>query len=323
MFGLRKIMSTGGYVFVLSLLDISARIPCEIIPGHILKRASQDQADTIRSILKSVGSGRVVQPVYDSEVSISLGETSDNRQFDYTPLPPNQWRYWIIEFEGYNEHVKDLQYACSLLHPDVELGFQVFGPSALGGGYALHTQALQTFFNDMEFPHHQPHGLLQDHDVEAIGRYYALWKDLPADFAHIRRAFERFDQLRAVTRRSELYVLGLFSVIESLLTHAPKLSESADSLSHQIKTKFPLVSKRFERSLNHVSAFGSISEENLWPKLYAYRSMIVHGEQADLTGKLHVLGNRSNVVVFLRQAVKLLLIAALKEPVLLTDLKRC
>jgi hypothetical protein len=130
--------------------------------------------------------------------------------------------------------------------------------------------------------------------------------------------------LKSIPSSSELKVIGLFSIIETLLTHAPKNNDPTDSLARQIKHKIPLVRKRGQRPIDHNSIFeDSISEEALWSKLYGFRSKIVHGESADLSGELKVLKDRERVVRFLCEIVKLLLIQSLNEPVLISDLKEC
>ena len=170
---------------------------------------------------------------------------------------------------------------------------------------------------------HKPAIRICPGDIQEIGKNHALIKRIGAERKHLQRAFQRFDTLKSLPRKSELVVIGLFSIVESLITHCPKLTESSDSLKHQIKTKIPLLRKRFELPLDYNDFFGSAGEETIWSKLYDYRSEIVHGEQADIDSKLQILKSRENVIAFLRETVKLLLLLALKEPVLLRDLKDC
>lgn len=120
-----------------------------------------------------------------------------------------------------------------------------------------------------------------------------------------------------------MVILGLFSVIESLVCHAPKLTESSDSLSHQLITKLPMLRKRFHPDLNHSTLFAQLREDTLWKKLYAYRSKIVHGEDSNLSGDLDSLTNMESVVAFLCETSKRLLRLSLTESELMSDLKKC
>ncbi len=71
----------------------------------------------------------------------------------------------------------------------------------------------------------------------------------------------------------------MFSIVESLVTHQPKSSDSGESLTHQIATKLPLLQKRFQRSLDHTQYFPDLREHDLWKRLYNYRSALAHGEE--------------------------------------------
>lgn len=252
----------------------------------------------------------------------------DSCQYEYDELPSKDWRYWIISFEGCNSEIQDLEFAAALLKNELELGFTVLGdvpglPSGEGGGYMWNMPSLTSYFLD------DPHGMRRSAiricpgDIQEIGVNYALVRGISAEHKHIQRAFQRFDTLKSLPRKSDLMVIGLFSIIESLITHCPKSTESSDSLMHQIKTKIPLLRKRFERPLDYEDFFDPASEETIWSKLYGYRSRIVHGEQTDIDSRLQILRSGESVIAFLRETVKLLLLLALKEPVLLTDLKRC
>jgi hypothetical protein len=228
----------------------------------------------------------------------------------------------VIEFEGINSELQELEWACAIIPNDFELGFHVaFHEAFRGPSLGWDGTALSTFFN------HSLENLVTKQiaraDLDSIRRHFDEIKNLPSQFPHIRRALQRFDQLRWLPRRSETVVIGLISVIESLVSHAPKLTDSADSLSHQLRTKLPLLRKRFTCPLEHRNRFGEIDEENLWKKLYAYRSKIVHGEDSQLSGELSCLGRVESVIGFLRETSKRLLQLSLHEPQFVTDLKKC
>jgi hypothetical protein len=115
-----------------------------------------------------------------------------------------------------------------------------------------------------------------------------------------------------------MYTLGLFAVIESLLTHDPK--GGYDSLGHQIRSKIPLLDRRMEKRLDY-TVFQNANADSLWKKLYDYRSTIAHGGRADFSGPLNVLKTPKTVSDFLDTAVKALIRHATKEPELVFDLR--
>jgi len=321
---------SSGYAFILTPIEAQVELPYEIIPKHYLQKANKGQICNIKKMLNVFNafpiSGVPVeffQPPYEHNTIAKPTDKLGSLRYEYKSLPHEKWRYWIIRFQGSNLELQELGYALSLMDQDIELGFtSISHPALSGDSFGWHAQHLHTYFNDHDRKIIEPKKITSP-DLQLAGECYLKIKELPKKYPHIKRAFRRFDTLRSVPLASELTVIGLFSVIESLLTHAPNNNDPTDSLVRQIKHKMPLVRKRFRRPIDHSTFFNGINEDTLWGKLYAFRSKIVHGESADISGKLLVLKNQRTVIKFLREIVKLLLIQSLCEPILLTDLKEC
>jgi hypothetical protein len=216
--------------------------------------------------------------------------------------------------------LSDIASAASLLLNDLELGFTFFKMKDGTSGFSWHAPSLMSFFQDKAMP--KPHTKIMSSEIKEIAANYQLIKQIKPEHVHITRAFRKFNELKSLLRNSELVVITLFSIIESLIAHNPKSTEVGDSLGHQIKTKMPLLSKRFQRSLPYRN-FGDTPEATVWAKLYEYRSKLVHGEDSRIDGTLGLLKDRQTVVEFLNETVKLLLLLSLREPILLADLKQC
>lgn len=309
-----------GYVFVLTPIDLLCSEGVEIIPGHRIVRANEKQVKGIKEALRQFRNGPVIEiSPYENNAHTSPDRT--RRHFE--KLPQESWRYWIIEFDGTNSELQELQFACALVPNDIELGFWFISHEPfIGSGLGWDPSSIHTFLHS-HITGFMEAKQIDKSDLDQIRRNYEEIKKLSPDYVHIRRALLRYDQLRWLPRGSEMVVIGLFSIIESLISHAPKLTDSADSLSHQLRTKLPLLRKRFVDSLDHSSQFPGIKEENLWKKLYAYRSKIVHGEGSQMSGDLTSLGNVASVITFLRETSKRLLQLSLREPQFMTDLKKC
>ena len=158
-----------------------------------------------------------------------------------------------------------------------------------------------------------------------IGEIYRELKQAEREWpAHFRSAKE-FHYLRGLPRDSDFQALGLFTVIESLATHAPDPKDPTDSLTRQVKSKMNLISKRFFRSLDWRDFFPKAPNgDKVWGALYEYRSKLAHGSEADFrSGRLKVLDSPRWSIEFLKEAAKLLIIQALREPQLISDLKSC
>ena len=309
------------FVFVLNNIDVKGELPIEVAPDHFFERANSEQTVRIKNLLKlytPFGHSAILnlQPY-----EVNFSKTSSSSGFQLEPLMEDRWRYWVISFKGSNTELGHIASAASLLRNDLELGFYVLGKSSLtcGEGFGGHPASMFSFFENRAMG--QPPVSVNEDELREIRENYDIVKKISPDHEHITRAFRKFRDLRSLPRSSELVTIGLFSIIESLVTHSPKHSE--DSLTHQIKTKIPLLSKRFQRNLDYVGHFGEIKEEKVWNKLYGYRSRIVHGEHSNLSGTLEVLKDRKTVNKFLKETTKLLLLLALREPTLLTDLKKC
>ena len=313
-----------GFVFILTPIDLLCSEGVEIVPNHRIVRAKGKQLEKIKELLQSFHAGPIVR-YSPYEHFFRPGPSGKPLDVECHPeiLPQDKWRYWIIEFDGINSEIQKLQYACSLIPNDLEFGFYLtFHEPYIGHGVCWDANSLHTFFNASFFGIIEPKKIEQS-DLIQIGQIYQKIKQLAPEEQHIRRALSTYDQLRRLPRTSEMVVIGLISIIESLVSHAPKLTDSADSLSHQLRTKLPLLRKRFANDLGFSHQFPNLDEENLWKKIYGYRSKIVHGEDAQLNGNLSSLKNIETVIWFLKETSKRLLQLSLTEPQFISDLKKC
>jgi hypothetical protein len=185
----------------------------------------------------------------------------------------------------------------------------------------LNSASAFNFFSEMIFTKPFSIRLLQS-DLLCLGYVYDRMKLAEKNFPEIFRSIKMFKSVMSVHQSSDFYTLGLFAVIESVITHEPR-ENAGDSLSHQISTKLPLVTKLFDREIDCSSFFDECSESTLWKKLYSYRSKIAHGKQVNFTKKKSILRSRNSVLAFLEIFVPSLLRLALNDPQLIQDLQSC
>ncbi|NVL89547.1 MAG: hypothetical protein HWN69_00935 [Desulfobacterales bacterium] len=175
----------------------------------------------------------------------------------------------------------------------------------------------------MKFLLNKPKTTIHVEDLKRISEYFELIKQVKDSYSNLYRSFRSFEDLKTIPDMSDLKVLGYFSIIEALITHAPKLAEPMDSLNHQLRTKVPLLRKRFEREISYQDYFERAKEENIWTKLYQFRSCIAHGAEPNFSKDLNVLRTCNDISLFLQELTKLLLIYTLKDPGFVSDLKKC
>lgn len=316
------------FEFILNPINFVGNQPMEVIPRHVFQKADAEQREKIREyLLKLSPSPESVFLRYECKIRESRKDES-HTEFAFERLAPEDWKYWVITFGESNSEIQELEFASSLLKNNLEFGLTVLGdgpafPPDMQGRYNgfMWSRSILTYF--MDIPSSEAAMRISSQDIEQIGTIYTRIKALGPEHEAIRRALQLFDSLKVLPRRSETVVLGLFSVMECLLTHRPDPKDPTDSLTRQIKAKMRLLSKRFDWKLDYGAFFERTDEDTIWAKLYDYRSRIAHGESTTINRDLPILRSNEKIIEFLRETAKLLLLLALREPVLLIDLKKC
>lgn len=305
------------FAFVCSLLDVDCNLPVEIIPGHFFQKASDSQIEEIREYL--IRSGYFSNAGYiPYECTLEKTEKGTTR----TPSKiKEEWRYYVITFKGTNAGLCDLSVASSIAPLTLEFSLTFFKEGFAAGGVGFHSWALFSHFDKLMW---QPElQRVDEAELSEIGNLATMIRETEAEFPEIVRSIKMFHSLRGVSPFANLRILGMFAVIESVLSHNPKSSETGDSIAHQMRTKIPLLFRRMDKSPDYADYFDEAKESTIWKKLYDYRSSIAHGGNIDFASKLQVLKNYDTVEKFLNGTTKAILRQALAEPQLVTDLRDC
>lgn len=239
-------------------------------------------------------------------------------------LDPSQHQFWVIRYWR-KLYDKPLMQALELADPGLTPVAALFKPLEDMSG-TVETHAIINWLDDNL---HAKRGDLGSAQTAEITRTTQLLinfesnSDTTLDF--ISKAINEFSDLKRVSKRMPIYVVGLFSIIELLLTtQQDKTTEN--SLSHQLKEKLTLIGNRFQEQVILTSYFpiATDSFKSLITKLYSYRSKVAHGAIIEFNrGDMQGLGNHASVCEFLHALVRKLLLQAINEPVLFRDLKRC
>lgn len=318
------IVATG---LVLNFLDVAVTTPIEILPGCVLRRATDEEVSSFRETISASGlDGVHVLGQLEGEPPVAYGKP-------WTPLKPEQWRYWVIE-TTLSSGLHDVARASRLA--DIELPcnhlfINLPRPKYMGASMRASSDI---FCNFVPFGLPQPR-LLDSDAVEQIREIGRGFTDTTRLYPSVARSIVMYHQLGLMggaiaadysftekSLQAPLYVLGVFAVIESILTHAPV--DRGDSLTRQIKAKMNLLNARFSKPLDYSVFGGSPKSDSIWSKLYSFRSAIAHGGEPTFdSGDLQVLKDQRTTVTFLDGAAKALLRHALKEPELIRDLQAC
>jgi hypothetical protein len=307
------------YAFVLNLFGYDGPLPVRIADDVELNRSTPSQATAISEFLASYGRTSWLGPnLYDFE-PIMPGLTGG---IFFTPVPPTQRRFWVLNFSGDDMPIWRLATAAQLTRSELEIG-ATFNPRQGNAIKQLEPARVFHFWEQHRQPIIQP--LVPDELRDA-----AFYRDAMENLAKVdgeaeqtvTRVYSDFARLSFGPKSGELVLLGHFALIEALITHDPR--GSGDSLNHQLSTKMPLLMRRFSLPLQPTDYFTIADARKVWKKLYGIRSTIAHGGLVDIRpGALKELRDIETIFKFVRVALKQLLIYAIEDPQFVFDLKAC
>jgi hypothetical protein len=316
------------FLFVLNPLDFESGLPFDFAPQCTIRRAADWELVSIRETLGWLRFPNHSPPT-SYEANCMEVKTPTGATYSFEPLPKEKWRYTVVSVDGgYDDKVRLLEWCGSLLSPALEIGFtgtpiQFDNRNWVYG--CCHNPTKLFAFWESRARFGESAKLMPNAELVALGNYWAAVQQLAPD-SFVRKALESFDQTRLLPDFSAAVALALFGIVESLVTHIPEPKDTLDSLRRQLRTKMKLLRKRFVRPIDLNVYFDTCiiaDEEKLWNKLYDYRSRLAHGGSTDFAKDFRALTNCGQVVLFLRETVRLLLVIGLHEEVFLSDLRDC
>lgn len=308
------------FSFFLNVGQIPTESTLSVAPGCDLRRATAAEVKAIQEVLTDFG--RRKPPPWETDTLVEEHRTTP------VPLPEGKWRYSVMTYEngltlgeqrplGALTYVEQALCVCLL---DLKIGFTVVSDAqATGvlyhpGRFFSQVQALEygalPFFD-------VPPGVIEDLKAQLF-----RIRSLCDDSLGLRSIIEQMLELDSLPYYSPLLFLGYFAILESLLTHKPKSTDTIDSITRQVKQKLILLDNRWEPKIDY-SSFGGSRPETIWSKMYACRSWIAHGGELDFENDLKLLRSGDDALSLLTQTVKRVLRQALLEPQLIIDLRNC
>lgn len=320
-----KFYSTTALVMNPINIDPSVTLPFELGTNVFLDRVSIEERVEFKEILLTNKSHELDDPYVRHEVEFTAIEDQPGSiSYPSYYLEEEDWRYFVIRCGDNGESTHALGNICETSQAWIDIkGFTL----ASFGGY-MHNPAIYLNRYGMGAVHLTTtittENLLEIRELFSL---YCLRTGLGSSncsYPEIARAFAMLDSLTMIPKGSPFQVIGLFAIIEMLITHNPKLDDRGDSITHQMKSKIPLLARRFDRPLPYNEFFANVAPEKIWSQLYAYRSAIAHGGTVEFqTAKLKNLRDSDNANDFLRSTARALLRHVLREPDLYRDLKEC
>ncbi|MBU9153094.1 hypothetical protein KTD28_00560 [Burkholderia gladioli] len=326
------------WAFILNPFTLPEGEPFEIFPGMYLRRANDVERTVIKKAL-DLGIpdpwGRSKSTVYDTK-KVKLEPTTEGTStWTRVPVEHDEYRYNIVAIDELNYHTDEganrlaaqrndiiiLAHAANAC--DCPLKITAFAFSG-DKQTTYRPKAIPSFFTDRFWDEQKNPSIDQ---IEQIKNTFIEFKkywmsgEKYTEFPEVSRAYSMYDILDLLHENSEFEVLGLFAIIEMLITHNPLGKDIGDSITHQMQTKLPLLMNRFEIPIDHQQFFGNVTQKKIWDALYSYRSAVAHGGEADFEGRLRIIKDQKTAIEYLHIVVKALLRHVLKEPLLFRDLK--
>lgn len=242
---------------------------------------------------------------------------------------PEEWRHAVIECSDSNIFFWNVNLAFSISSADLRMGVIRIGDNSWSTPFVqfpmLNVRSpLGAMFVDHKLPSFD--------DLPEVRQNisYVLENITHRFSSEIKKIIYMFTSLDNLPDSSYFKVLGYFAVIEGLLSHAPLSSDRMDSIQRQLIRNINLLNNRLKKIDREIkfSDFGETKPESVLKKLYAYRSAIAHG--GDIKSPInHIknirLGNEKTdhlwIHDWLRDMTKRLLLGAIVEPELVSDLK--
>ncbi len=309
------------FSFIPNHIILEVELPYQLVGGCTVKKATDQQIQVIESNLQRMESIISSTHTLPYKVAYSFDQISEEETYISTSsLERSNWKYYIVTYEDEGLSLVKLQFASNLA--DIVLTLDAFTCDVYEGQYVF------GYNPEIAFRFYSETDLLSQHtlrgnNLDQIREIHERMINIENNYPEIMQAIRLFNSLRYLYNYHDFKILGLFCVIESLLTHKPTSAETGDSLTRQVKTKVPLLLRRAESRIDYSESFKDHNESTIWKTLYKYRSALAHGEDPDFKKELALLTHPGVVQDFLIKCIKKMLVQALLEPQLVTDLKEC
>lgn len=314
--GGRRILELGhGMAFVVNISRIAGESSgrLDLASGHVLRRANKKEIKAVRDVCKDYGISH-----WSAWQCVRLEDGQ------YQNLPTEEWRYFVISFKGSNDTIVEIERALCIAPCEIKIGFTlltgpfrdivaptlVFDPGRLF--HLLRSVGEQ----------HPPFVEVTQSDVDQVEAVRGKIRGFDEAVISVKGLIQQMLDLEALPHQSSLLFLGYFAILESLLTHQPKKTDTIDSITRQIIKKLQLLDNRWKPRIDYAK-FQGAKPPTIWSTMYNYRSALAHGGSPDFKGDLQLLGDSDSALILLRQTVKSVLRQVLIEPQLIVDLRSC
>lgn len=315
----------GCFGVILNDLAAESTFPFDL-GGWTIDRATAEELNLIRPRLQTLSELATSRDAPKYETHFTTEREGQVSWFHFD-LPEDEWRYTVVRPVGDQMDTRhELIQALRICPSDLRLAGWV-------DWYENQPQSIH--FDVAETSHYLRKFLFADPtpaiaDFTRTREIYELRCALDDEkYPEIARALALFVQLDQLNDFMDAKLLGHFTVLESLLSHAPDKHDPVDSITRQLKRNLVLLDHRMPSNENlELDQFGqNATGEQVISKLYSIRSAAAHGGSNEVAVKW--LDDRTpsgwswsdNINGYVRKLTQRVLVAALREPGLVSDLR--
>lgn len=315
---------------ILNDLAVDPTFPFDL-GGWMIDRASAEEVGLIRPPpIHTLNQLTAIRHAPSYEASIETQLEGRAAAFSYD-LPTDAWRYTVVRPNGgdIGERHKLVQ-ALRICPSDLRIGgWADWRENSEAAKVRLDVAETAHYFRTVGWSDPTP-GVP---DLAQAREIYELRcaLDEGGKFPDVTRALALFVQLDQLDDSMDAKLLGHFTVLESLLSHAPPdKHDPVDSITRQLKRNLVLLDHRMPPSENlGLDGFGrNATGEQVIGRLYSIRSAAAHGSSN--TEAVKWLDDRTppggwswsdDINGYVRKLAQRVLVAALREPQLVADLR--
>ena len=297
--------------------------------GMTLRKAELEElaSDFVKSSFRSWSERRGAS-ISINQRTLRTKNSSGGTSIQYMENPEN-WRHAVIDCTDPNVFFWRVNCAFAISDADLRMGFISFENGGFSSPYIefpmLNVRSpLGESIVDYKPPSQADLPEIKQNISHVLSNMIA---GFPSEILEVMHMFMTLDNL---PDSSNLKLLGYFAVIEGLLSHAPEPSDRMDSIQKQLVRNIQLLNNRLKKDNREIkfSDFGNSNLKTVLGKLYALRSAIAHGGNIESSlNDIRKIRNDTHgtdilwVHDWLRAMTKKLLLAAIIEPELVSDLK--
>ncbi|MBL9125189.1 MAG: hypothetical protein JNG90_16250 [Planctomycetaceae bacterium] len=312
-------LQNAGFIHAVNVGHLDGSSSYSFADGVLLRRASAREIQTLQRLLKATLDQSAIFPPRNpyQTATKTLRTNESTLTFETRKLPRREWRYHVIEFSGNNCIAHDFADASTLTRHRIRLGSMVMRTDA-GSALGWSSNDLR-FLNELKDDDDAILALTLQ-DVADIRDVYDKLRKYDNASINLRDAITKYQHLDLIPFGSPMRFLGYMAIVESLITHRPDPSDPYSSLTRQVRQKMLLLDRRARIEIPY-GRFGKAPREQIWNRLYEYRSTVAHGAVMKFGGKFECLKDAETVTKFLERVVVAVMRLALDETQLVADLK--